>query len=177
MYVNFLSKLFSSFGESNTKHTFLFKEAVWKANGRYCDEDGEIVDVKGKFVISLQPEVWQIECLMGLSSKPESKFRTIEYKNSYEIKPFGKGKDFTYWVSLHSALGKMDGQFVIVDDTILAPFKTRSGTMRGTEFFRKINNFQYENKGTLLERNRKTSSWSLTLTRSPDLTPARKTSS
>ena len=102
---------------------------------------------------------------MGLTSKPENKYRTLEYKNRYEIKPFEKDKDFSYWVSLHSALGKMDGQFVIVDDIILAPFKTRSGTMRGTEVFRKINDYQYENKGTLLERNRKTSSWSLTLTR------------
>lgn len=172
MYLDFLSKLFSSFGTSNTKHTFLFQDAVWKANGRYWDEDGSVVDIKGKFVISLQSEVWQIECLMDLTSKPENKYRTLEYKNTYEIKPFEKDKDFTYWVSLHSSLGKMDGQFVIVDDTILSPFKTRSGTMRGTEVFRKINDFQYENIGTLLERNRKVSSWSLTLTRIPEFTTA-----
>ncbi len=148
---------------STGKHTFLFEEATWKANGRYSDEDGEIADVKGKFTISHHSEVWQVECLMGLTSKPENKYRTVEYKNSFEIKPFGKAKDYTYWVSMHSSLGKMDGQFVIVEDTILAPFKTRSGVMRGTELFRKINDFQYENKGALLERNRRTSSWSLTL--------------
>lgn len=147
------------------KHTYLFQEAIWQAVGLYINGKGGVIEVQGKSVVTHRSNSWRNECLMLLKADNTIEYRTSDYRISYEIEPFEETKDVSHWVASNSAVGKLYGHFVIVDDTILSLFQTRTGNVKGMEYLRKINDSQYQSKGTLFEEAQKISSWTIDLKR------------
>ncbi len=141
-------------------HTYLFEQASWEVTGYYIGESGQLVEAEGKSTITHQWERWIIQGLMRLRTEEVS-----EVGNIYEVVPFKQGADNTSWSSMNDALGRIEGRFFVIDDTILSIFQTPNGRYRGAEYLRQLSDHQYASKGALLKGLIKLSSWSVELNR------------
>ena len=141
-------------------HTYLFEQASWKVRGYYIGESGQLIEAEGKSIITHQREIWVIQGVMRLHTEGDS-----EIGNIYEVVSFKQGADNTSWSSMNDALGRIEGRFILIDDTILSVFQTTNGRYRGTEYLRQLSDHQYVSKGVLLKGLAKLSSWSVNLDR------------
>lgn len=141
------------------KHTYLFEPASWQAKGTYYDADLNSVEVLGWTNITHTDDFWINDGSMRLLNSE------AEFFNRYEIKPFEQGKDFTDWASYNPALGQIDGNFMLVEDSILSRYASKDGRYSGFEFLKKIDDYTYENRGFAFDGNKKLSSWSVKLSR------------
>jgi len=141
-------------------HTFLLDEWNWRASGIYIDPRTRIYPVEGDTRVFHQAGLWIIEATMRIVGD-----EGIEFTNRYEVTPLGEGADVTTWRSYNPALGRMEGCFVLVDDSVISLFETEDGRMRGGEYFRLIDDDLYWNRGTLTSGGTKVSSWSVELRR------------
>ena len=85
--------------------------------------------------------------------------------NRYQIKPFEDDKDYTTWVSDNPDLGKLNGNFIIVNDIIISQFRSENSKYSGSEMLLFIDDDQYQNWGTLFNGSDKMSSWEVMLER------------
>jgi len=139
-------------------HTFLFNENIWIANGVYIDERGNYHPVAGQSVITHAADRWVNDSCMHLEGN-----QAVEFRTRYEIEPLERNQEMTAWRSENPALGKMAGRFIIVDDSILSAFASADGVFQGTEYLRLIDDDLYWNRGSLLQGDRKVSSWAVEL--------------
>jgi hypothetical protein len=89
----------------------------------------------------------------------------VKIFNKYYIKPFEDNKDYTSWISENPALGKLKGNFTIVNDAILSSYQSKNGKYSGSEILLFIDESHYQNWGAAFEDNRKMSSWEVMLER------------
>ena len=88
----------------------------------------------------------------------------LEIKNRYEVIPFSDDNPYVaQWKSVNTALGRLSGKFVIIDDTILSIYQSEESVHSGTEVLVKIEEGYYQNKGCLFKGNDKLSSWAFEL--------------
>ncbi|MFB3925641.1 MAG: hypothetical protein ACE14T_06270 [Syntrophales bacterium] len=143
------------------KHTFLFQEAVWIAQGWYYNPEGEAVALEGKTVITHLKDLWLNEGRMKLLSP-----NPVDLVNQYKIIPFQEGGFTTTWESYNPALGILLGNFFIIGDSIISTCVSQKGTYTGTEFLIQLNDHSYLNRGVFLEEQKIVSSWSVELKKS-----------
>jgi hypothetical protein len=62
-------------------------------------------------------------------------------------------------------LGKLNGRFTVVNDTIISQYQSEDRKYSGTEILLFIDDDQYENWGVVYEDDRKMSSWEVMLER------------
>jgi hypothetical protein len=136
------------------RHTYLFEAGRWKAIGSYFDEKGYPLNVVGESSLEMQDHVWTLKGYMELQLD-----EPVKIFNKYLIKPFDPRKDYTSWISDNPALGKLKGQFTIVNDTILSLYRSEDGKYSGSEVLLFIDEDHYQNWGAAYEKNRKMSSW------------------
>ena len=141
-------------------HTFLYDENIWIAKGVYIDAQGKYQPVAGQSAITHQGEIWVNDSCMHLEGNP-----TVEFRNRYEIEPMERNQEITTWRSENPALGRMSGKFIIVDDSIMSIFSSADGVFQGTEYLRLIDDDLYWNRGSLLQGDKKVSSWAVELRR------------
>ncbi|MEN6320507.1 MAG: hypothetical protein ABFD82_17350 [Syntrophaceae bacterium] len=147
------------------EHTFLFQEGYWNAKGHYFDDTDRPLPLVGTTRITHLDGLWINEGEMEINTGDQS----IKIYNRYEIVPFREGKNQTTWKSLNPDLGTLLGRFVIVDDTILSTCSTKSGGYTGTEFFLRVTETHYKNRGVLFKENDILSSWSVDLRKQSSL--------
>ncbi len=135
-------------------HTFLFQEGLWIASGFYFDEARRLIPLGGEARITHQEDLW-----LNRSSMRVILESPIEFHSDYEIIPFLPDRDYTTWRSLNPALGKLLGRFVVVDDSILSFFRSEDGQITGTEYWLKVDDATYRNRGVLFGGDKKGSSW------------------
>lgn len=140
-------------------HTFLFEEGIWDVSGVAFDESGRR-ETEGEARIVHWPGVWLIESTLAGATDAD-----VAVETSVEVTPLVEDADHTTWTAFSSALGKHEGHFVVVDDTILSIFGCSDDERRGTNVLRQIDEDTYENVGALFAGPRKVASWSLQLTR------------
>jgi hypothetical protein len=141
-------------------HSYLFEPATWHVSGHYIGESGQVITAQGQSVITHHRDIWVIQGLMRLRTEGMA-----EIGNMYQVIPFKLGVDHTSWSSTNDALGRIEGRFVIVDDTLISMFQTVNGKYKGAEFLRQVSHHQYLSKGVLLKGQIKLSSWSVELDR------------
>jgi hypothetical protein len=134
--------------------------AVWQAQGRFTDRSGTTVDVAGDATVTHEEAVWTNRSSM----KPQGHSGLV-FENVYQIAPFVEGADSTSWTSSNSQLGKMSGQFVIVEDAILSISRTADGRYRAVECLQKLADDRYLSRGALVRGREKVSSWVVELRR------------
>ena len=139
-------------------HTYLFKQGLWRTDGKYFDENGKSYPVEGESRITHRNAMWFNESQMRIFGN-----ENIAFSNDYEIIPFQEGRDFTLWTSSNNALGKLTGKFVRVGDTILSLFRSEDSEYTGTEYLLRISSISYRNWGALFHGNDKLSSWMIRL--------------
>ena len=140
------------------EHTFLFKEGLWKAKGQYFNADGTVLPCEGESRIIHKPDIWINEGVMRIKTKP-----VTEFSNRYEVVPFGPGSDVTGWRSSNPDLADLEGQFIIVHDSITSPWRSASGEYWGAEFLYMISPILYQNRGFAFRGEEKLSAWAVVL--------------
>jgi hypothetical protein len=145
-----------------TAHTFLFEPARWRANGIFIDPAGQSLSMAGHSVVLHGEGIWSLTGKIHLTGEEPAE---VEIVNDYRIVPFPPGELQTTWSSHNQALGALKGRFVIVDDTILSFFESEDHQFRGTEWLRRLDADNYENRGVLFERERLHSAWAAELRR------------
>lgn len=142
------------------RHTYIFEEGIWKASGKYYDENQVCIDVSGESKISHKDENWVLDGFMELA------FDTpVRFTNRYSIEPIALGKDFTFWSSVNPALGKLFGKFMIIGDTILSSYTSEDDQYSGSESLIFVDRKAYKNKGFAFHNRNKLSSWKVDLHR------------
>lgn len=141
------------------KHTFLFEEGLWVAKGEYADKDNKVFSMEGSTRTTHKKDLWVNEGLVTVLVNNQP----VEFRNRYEIMPFEKGKDFTFWQSTFPQLGKFFGRFMVVDDTLISTFVSDSGEYSGNEYIIKVSDINYRNRGFIFRNDEKLSSWATEL--------------
>ncbi|MEW5723694.1 MAG: hypothetical protein AB1896_11345 [Thermodesulfobacteriota bacterium] len=140
------------------QHTFLFRQGLWTARGVYYDAAGHRFPTEGQSLITHQPDVWIADgTLKILADQPH------EFRNRYEITPFAPGADTTVWRSFNPDLESLHGRYVIVEDSIISPWRSDSGRFWGTEFLVQVSPAEYRGRGFLYQEETKMSSWAVQL--------------
>jgi len=143
-------------------HTFLFEEGIWIAEGIYSDYKNRIISAKGETEIMHKKEFWISESKLVLKMEDRD---PIEIRSRYNIKPFGKSSDHSTWVSENEFIGKLEGNYIVVGDTIISSYTSEYGGYIGTDVMVMIDKTKYKNRGCLFKDEKKISSWIVELTK------------
>ena len=142
------------------RHTYIFNEGKWNAKGLYYDHEANQFEVIGETIIKHLKDEWILDGFMELKTK-----KPIRFFNKYSIIPKQRDKDYTIWTSVNPAIGKLNGKFMIIGDTILSSYISEDGVYSGSESLYRINENKYLNRGFAFNGEEKLSSWAVTLER------------
>ncbi len=142
------------------KHTYILEEGVWKAFGKYYDENQNCIEVSGETNIIHKDDAWILDGFMELKLE-----NPIKFFNKYTIEPFKPDKDYTFWSSINPALGKLAGKFMVVSDTILSSYHSENRQYSGTESLILVGLELYKNRGFAFYNKNKLSSWEVNLSK------------
>jgi hypothetical protein len=143
-----------------TAHTFLFEPARWQADGIFIDPAGQTLPMAGHTVILHGEGIWSLTGKIHLTGEA-----TVEIVNDYRIIPFPPGELQTTWTSHNQAFGTLKGRFVVIGNTILSSFDSDDRQFHGTEWLRRLDADNYENRGVLFAGERLLSAWAADLRR------------
>jgi len=143
------------------EHSYLFEEATWDAEGIFTDANGTQVPVEGAATITHTSDAWLLNTTMLLQGDS-----AVEVENRYVIMPFSDNRIETSWTSDNPELGRLEGRFTLVEDTLISTFTSPDGRLQGTEILVQIDADSYENRGLLYQDRKLVSTWALSLTRS-----------
>ncbi|PLY06945.1 MAG: hypothetical protein C0624_03930 [Desulfuromonas sp.] len=144
-----------------TEHSYLFEEATWDAEGIFTDAAGNQVPIEGAATINHSADAWTLISTMLLQSEPP-----LEVENRYIIMPFQDERIETSWTSNHPELGRLEGRFTVIEDTLVSTFASPDGTLYGSEILVQVDADCYENRGLLYQDRQLVSTWAISLTRS-----------
>lgn len=142
------------------KHTYLLRPGIWMAEGTFTDNTGTRFPVSGISTITHEPGIWYNRAAMIIHTQPIADVECV-----YEISPLAPGQMATTWVAETLPMGRMSGNFAIIDNTILSSAQTPQGN--NLETLRYIDDDTYENRGALFFEGQMLSTWEVTLTRKP----------
>lgn len=142
------------------RHTFLFEEGVWRAEGLYVDGTNSALRAEGTITITHTASAWINEGTLRLMlPKP------AEFQNRYEIIPFEEGKDYTVWTSQNPVIGTLTGRIVVVDDSLISVYESKDRVYAGSEYLLHVSDTIYRNRGFAFKESERISSWAVELTR------------
>jgi len=143
------------------EHSYLFEEATWDAEGIFGDATGNQVPIEGAVAIIHTPDTWLLNTTMLLQGES-----SLEVKNHYVVMPFAEGRIETSWTSDNPELGRLEGRFTLIEDTLISTFSSPDGLLHGSEILVQVDADCYENRGLLYKDKQLLSSWAISLTRS-----------
>ena len=144
---------------SDIQHSYLLQPGLWELTGVYRDLNNNPFPQKGQLVITHEPDMWVIEGQLTVITE-----RTQTIASRYDIQPLTEGASFTEWKSEVGGPEPVFGLFVLVDDTIMSPWQSRSGTYWGQEVLRRVTATEYQGRGFAFLNNEKVSAWVTRLT-------------
>lgn len=142
-------------------HTFLFEEGEWTANGNYSDEKNRRLPATGTAKITHAANQWIHQSSLTMLSLTG----LVAIENRYVITPFEEGSECTRFRGENPGLGRLSGNLAIVGDSVLAVSSSDDSSIGAVEYFRRLSDTVYENRGFLLKRDEKVGSWDLELHR------------
>ncbi len=142
------------------KHTFLFEEGLWRAEGIYLDGTNTVLQAEGTITITHEKDLWINEGSLKLLLPQPAQFQ-----NRYEIVPFEGDKDCTNWKSLNPVIGTLLGRIVLVDDSLISVYESEDRHYTGSEYLLQISQNLYKNRGFAFKDEERISSWAVELTR------------
>ena len=138
------------------EHTFVRKEGKWKGHGILIDEDKLESIVECRYVISAG-EKWRLACEM---SKREGGKKVIE--SELEFAPPQSGPEYVEWKRAGDGI---KGRFMVAGDTIVSSYEKqgREGES-GLEFYAKVNDECYMDRGAVFRDGNMVRCWVVELT-------------
>jgi len=144
---------------SNIKHSYLLQPGLWELTGVYRDLNDNPFPQKGQLVITHEPGLWTIEGQLTVITE-----QTQTIASRYDVQPLAEGASFTEWKSEVGGPEPVFGLYVVVEDTIMSPWQSRSGAYWGQEVLRQVSPTEYQGRGFAFLNNEKVSAWSTRLT-------------
>jgi hypothetical protein len=141
-------------------HTYVVEPGLWTADGVYYDADDKPHIQTGELLIEHEPDLWTIDSKMNLTGQDRRDFNT-----RYEIIPLKKETSYTEWKSLTGGPEPIFGLFVLIEETILMPWQSRSGKYWGQEALFSKSPDEYLSRGFAFLVDKKVYSWAVKLTR------------
>lgn len=143
------------------EHTFLLSEATWHADGRFYGSDGCPEPATGVTTVRHRPDEWVLDGEMSVGEDGNGQ----HIENHYRIVPLEEAEVSTSWTSENPVLGRLQGSFTLVRETILSMYAAVDGDLRGTESLRRVSPDVYAARGALTRGGERISSWAMTLRR------------
>jgi hypothetical protein len=142
------------------RHTFLFEEGLWRAEGLYQDSTNTALRAEGTITITHEADLWINEGSLKLLLD-----RPVEFQNRYEIVPFKEDGDYTTWKSLNPVIGRLLGKIVLIDDSLISVYESEDAHYTGSEYLLQVSEKIYRNRGFAFRDDERISSWAVELTR------------
>jgi len=139
---------------SDVKHSYLLQPGLWELTGVYRDINNNPFPQKGQLVITHEPDLWIIEGQLTVITE-----QTQTISSRYDVQPLAENASFTEWKSEVGGPEPVFGLFVLVDDTIMSPWQSKSGTYWGQEVLRQVSPTEYQGRGFAFLNNEKVSAW------------------
>lgn len=125
------------------EHTYLFKNARWRAEGFYHTKDGKTVPLTGEATLTRTNEKWTLTGFMDVKFAEPARF-----ENSYTIRPTTNPLEFA-WTSYNPALGALEGTFVALPGIITSSYSAPDGIHSGSEMLMQVSETEYKMQGVL----------------------------
>ena len=142
------------------EHSYLLKPGLWEMTGSYVDRNNNSWPQRGQLVITHEPDIWVIEAQLVINTG-----ETQTVNSRYDVQPLAPGAAFTEWKSETGGPEPVLGLFVVVDDTLMSPWHSRSGAYWGQEILIRQSQTEYQGRGFAFLNQEKVSAWSTRLTR------------
>ena len=154
------------YAESNSpnktvKHTYLFEEGNWVFNGTFQDATGGTGAIFGAIVIVHTDDLWILET-EGTIKVGDIEESSLEKS---EVRPFQLGAVTTNWTTQHKTWGLLNGNYTIMDDTMIANFENEDGSVVGFDLLQKLDDHRYRVTGIALTDNKVTVTWNFIMER------------
>ena len=135
------------------KHTFLFREGIWKIDGDYTDVHNHICPMEGetRVIHDSGRFISESEYILHFE-QPALFYHKLEM-------PQIQANDLTVWKSMTIITGLMEGKAFILSDHIIFVYQSADGKYSGVENIIRINDVYYQNMGSLFREEERLSSW------------------
>ena len=143
----------------DVKHTYLVNPGLWELTGIYYDKNNNAYPQKGELIITHDPDLWVVEGQITITTE-----QTQSVTSRYEIQPLAPGATYTDWTSEAGGPEPIFGLFVLVGDTIMSPWQSRSGTYWGQEILTRVSDTEYQGRGFAFLKEEKVSAWATRVT-------------
>lgn len=144
---------------SDPRHTYLLQPGLWELTGIYYDINNNPFPQRGQLVITHESDLWTIDAQLVITTE-----QTQSVSSRYEVQPLAPEAGFTEWKSETGGPEPVFGLFVLVGDTIMSPWQSRSGTYWGQEILMRWSPSEYRGRGFAFLKDDKVSAWSTRLT-------------
>lgn len=141
-------------------HTFLFEPAVWIATGTFWRGDGEPLEAVGRTEIAHREQCWLLSGTLKVLGSPP-----VEFVHAYLIEPPGSDRGVMKWTFETETFGKLAGNYVVVDRSIVSQFGCETSGFQGSEHLGQLDDHHYATTGVLLQKDKLIYSWAMRLTR------------
>lgn len=142
-----------------TKHTYLIQPGLWELAGIYYDQNNNPFPQKGQLVVTHEPELWTVDAQLVITTE-----QTQTVSSRYEVQPLKDEATYTEWKSETGGPEPVYGLFVLVADTIMSPWQSKSGLYWGQEILMRKSAIEYQGRGFAFLDKKQVSAWSTRLT-------------
>jgi hypothetical protein len=144
----------------SVKHSYLVEPGLWTLEGLFYDRDERSHRQTGELVVVHGPSLWTIESRLNISGED-----TRDFDTRYDIAPLGEGATYTEWKSITGGPEPIFGLFVLIEDTIMMPWESESGTYWGQEVLARVGEGEYLSRGFGFIKREKVSAWAAKMTK------------
>lgn len=135
------------------RHTYLFSEGVWNAEGTFIDKHQQPYSVTGRINILHKETQWLNYMHIKMFSK-----QPFQFHLNYVVTPF-QTNEVTEWECFNSLIGIFRGKYIIEDDSIINIYRTNKKGNCVVEYYTQIDNAIYDLHGTYLDGEKEIISW------------------
>jgi|GEM_PF-984484 len=143
---------------TDPRHTYLLQPGLWELTGIYYDRNNNPFPQRGQLVVTHEPDLWTIDAQVVITTE-----QTQTVTSRYEVQPLAPEAGVTEWKSETGGPEPVFGLFVVVGDTLMSPWQSRSGTYWGQEILMRWNPSEYRGRGFAFLKDDKVSAWSTRL--------------
>ncbi|MDR1045913.1 MAG: hypothetical protein LBP33_12505 [Candidatus Adiutrix sp.] len=141
-----------------TLHSYLVRPGLWEISGRHYDRHNNAYPQRGRLVVTHEPDLWIIETELTITTE-----ETQTLHSRCEVQPLAPGATHTEWKSETGGPEPVFGLFVLVEDSLMSPWQSRSGDYWGQEMLVQVGPKEYRGRGFAFLRNEKVFAWSTRL--------------
>jgi hypothetical protein len=129
-------------------------------DGHFYDQEENRHVAKGELLVTHKPGLWVMESRIRISGQDNR-----EFLSRYDIDPLPPKVAYTEWKSLVGGPEPIYGLFILVEDTVMMPWQSKSGAYWGQEIMGWRSPDEYLGRGFAFIQEQKVSAWAFRLQR------------